>query len=49
MSIAAIFLSIMGIAAFVAVIEIIIFYWLDDSATDEELFENKYRDPYTLD
>lgn len=48
MSIAAIFLAIMAVAAFIAIVEIIVFYWLDSSATDEELFENKYRDPYDL-
>lgn len=48
MNIAAIFLAVVAIAAFVAVLEIIVFYWLDSSSTDEELFENKYRDPYDL-
>ena len=47
MSIAAIFLAAVAIAAFVAAIEIVVFYWLDDSE-NEELFENKYRDPYDL-
>lgn len=48
MSIAAIFLSIMAIDAFIAVVEIVVFYWLDEY-TDEEFFENKYRDPYDYD
>lgn len=49
MNIAAIFLAVVAIAAFVAIVEIIVFYWLDKTRGEEELFENKYRDPYNLD
>lgn len=39
MNIAAIFLAILAVAAFIAVVEKIVFYYLENEATDEELFE----------
>ena len=49
MSIAAIFLAAVAIAAFVAAIEIAVHYWLDKTMDEEEeLFENKWKDPYDL-
>lgn len=48
MSIAAIFLTLFFGWAFIAVVEIIMFY-LNDTSEDDEFFKNKWKDPYDID
>jgi len=48
MSIAAIFLTLFFGWAFIAVVEVVMFY-LNDTSEDDEFFKNKWKDPYDID